>query len=570
MSYQVLARKHRPQTFDDLFGQEAVAQTLKNALSSKKLAHAYLFFGARGTGKTTTARILAKALNCAKGPTPEPCLKCAQCVDIAEGKDLDVLEIDAATHTQVDKVREVIIETVALAPARDRYKVFIIDEAHMLSTSAFNALLKTLEEPPAHVVFMLATTEQHKIPATIFSRCQRYRFKLQGVPVIVDYLKKVAKLEKADAEPKALELIARAAEGSMRDAVSLLDQAIAFADGPLKEAGVRELLGQLPEELLRDIAKAVIARDAQALSDAFASAVEEGQDPAGLLRELRGFFHRMYTYRLGLGELEKSWSTIADGAEPNALAFAVRRLAKGVEELRNTDQVRLSVELTLFGLIETPHDLREWVARLEAMEQRLASGAPAPEIGPSPALRATSPVGRGSQKEAPPAAASPHQTGSPSPSGRGPAAGRGEGTSSSPDFKAVWPRVVAAIQAQRPVTGDALAAAQAEFSGNAIRLAFVSNFKLNKVQGDLAFVQEAFKAITGVQPAIELRQDRDASATPLAPVAGQTPDEAIEEQEEQKPKKESKWKPVEANDPLKSQAGAALKVFGGKLYKPKE
>src|SRR5205809_5098635 len=229
MSYQVIARKWRPQKFADVVGQQAVTRTLRNALGSRRLAHAFVFAGPRGVGKTTTARILSRALNCINGPTPEPCGKCDACTEIAEGRDIDVLEIDAATHTQVDNVREVIIAGLSIMPVRNRYKVFIIDEVHQLSAHSFNALLKSIEEPPPHVVFMMATTELSKIPETVLSRSQVFEFKTISSRQIADQLRKIVDAEKIAVDDTALLLIARAAEGSMRDAESAFDQVIAFA-----------------------------------------------------------------------------------------------------------------------------------------------------------------------------------------------------------------------------------------------------------------------------------------------------------------------------------------------------
>src|SRR5437762_13626342 len=218
MSYQVIARKWRPQKFDDVVGQQAVTRTLKNALASKRLAQAFVFAGPRGIGKTTTARILARALNCQNGPTPEPCGKCDACIEIAEGRDIDVLEIDAATHTGIDNVREVIISGLSIVPVRDRYKIFIIDEVHQLSVPSFNALLKSIEEPPPHVVFMMATTELDKIPETVLSRSQVYEFRTISSKSIAAQLRKIVDAEGIDAGEAALQLIARDADGSMRDA----------------------------------------------------------------------------------------------------------------------------------------------------------------------------------------------------------------------------------------------------------------------------------------------------------------------------------------------------------------
>src|SRR3954464_15821899 len=261
MSYQVLARKWRPQRFDDVVGQQAVTRTLRNAVGSGRIAQAFVFAGPRGCGKTTTARILARALNCEKGPTADPCGECDACIEIAQGRDIDVLEIDAASHTGVDNIREVIIAGLSIAPVRDRYKVFIIDEVHQLSPSSFNALLKSIEEPPAHVVFMMATTELHKIPDTILSRSQVFEFKTIATKAIVEQLRKIADAEAIDVPDAALMLIARAAEGSMRDAQCGLDEVIAFAGLRRTVDDVSTVLGLVGRDLLFDLVQAVIEED---------------------------------------------------------------------------------------------------------------------------------------------------------------------------------------------------------------------------------------------------------------------------------------------------------------------
>src|SRR5215213_3020293 len=250
MAFQVLARKWRPQRFDDVVGQQAVTRTLRNAIASGRIAHAFVFAGSRGCGKTTTARILARALNCEKGPTADPCGACDGCVEIAQGRDIDVLEIDAASHTGIDNIREVVIAGLAISPVRDRYKIFIIDEVHQLSTASFNALLKSIEEPPAHVVFMMATTELHKIPDTILSRSQVFEFRQISTKAIVQQLKKIAVAEKIEIADAALALIARAAEGSMRDAQSALDQVLAFAGTTITVDDVSAVLGLVGRDLL--------------------------------------------------------------------------------------------------------------------------------------------------------------------------------------------------------------------------------------------------------------------------------------------------------------------------------
>ena len=263
MTYQVLARRWRPQRFDDLVGQEVVVRSLRNALSSGQVAHAYLFSGLRGVGKTTVARLLAKALNCEKGPTADPCGVCETCVEIAGGSALDVLEMDAASNRGIDDVRE-LREVARVLPVRDRYRVFIIDEAHQLTDAAFNALLKILEEPPAHVVFVLASTEKDKFPATILSRCQQLDFRPIASEVIVARLVKIAAEEGFTLSPGAAHIIARATEGSLRDALSLLDRVRAFADAGIDEAAVTEVLGLPPQEVLLALWEALAAGDAPA------------------------------------------------------------------------------------------------------------------------------------------------------------------------------------------------------------------------------------------------------------------------------------------------------------------
>jgi len=286
MSYQVIARKWRPQKFDDVVGQQAVTRTLRNALSSGRLAQAFVFAGPRGVGKTTSARILARALNCVNGPTADPCGSCDACVEIAEGRDIDVLEIDAATHTQVDNVREVIISGLSIAPVRNRYKIFIIDEVHQLSNSSFNALLKSIEEPPPHVVFMMATTELEKIPETVLSRAQVYEFRTIGTKAIAAQLRKIVDAEQITVPDEALQLIARDAEGSMRDAQSKLDQVIAFTGSTITVEDVGTVLGLVGRDLLLDAVQAVADEDAAAAFALTGRAVELGYDLRAVCREL--------------------------------------------------------------------------------------------------------------------------------------------------------------------------------------------------------------------------------------------------------------------------------------------
>ena len=288
MSYQVIARKYRPQTFDDVVGQHLVTDTLKNAILTDRVAHGYIFSGARGVGKTTTARILAKALNCFAGPTVTPDGTCPSCVEITAGNSVDVQEIDAASNRGIDEIRE-LREAVRYLPARDRYKIFIIDEAHMLTTEAFNALLKTLEEPPPRSLFMLATTEPHKLPPTIQSRCQHFAFRLLDYGEIYARLRAVVADEKVDADEGSVSTLAQAAEGSMRDALSLLDQVIAACGEHLDEKRVRQVLGVVPTELLADIVKAVDAADSRRVLEQVGQLAAEGYELAHFCGELTRF-----------------------------------------------------------------------------------------------------------------------------------------------------------------------------------------------------------------------------------------------------------------------------------------
>ncbi|HEU4503576.1 MAG TPA: DNA polymerase III subunit gamma/tau [Nitrospira sp.] len=277
MEYQVSARKYRPGTFDDVIGQPHVVQTLVNAITTKRIAQAYLFSGTRGVGKTTVARILAKALNCERGPTGMPCGTCVNCTEIAQGHSVDVIEIDGASNTSVDDVRE-IRENVKFTPFKGTYRVYIIDEVHMLSNSAFNALLKTLEEPPSHVVFIFATTEIHKIPATILSRCQHYNFRRIAKTEIIARLRHVAEQDGIAIEERSLAALARASEGSMRDGLSLLDQAVAFGGKSIDHAELETLLGAVPQELLRALIRAITSQDSAAALRALSQLVEGGHD----------------------------------------------------------------------------------------------------------------------------------------------------------------------------------------------------------------------------------------------------------------------------------------------------
>ncbi len=292
MDYQVSARKYRPGTFDDVIGQPHVVQTLVNSITTKRIAQAYLFSGTRGVGKTTVARILAKALNCERGQTGTPCGTCSNCLEIAQGTSVDVMEIDGASNTSVDDVRE-IRENVKFAAFRGKYRVYIIDEVHMLSNSAFNALLKTLEEPPPHVVFIFATTEIHKIPATILSRCQHYNFRRIARTEIVERLRHVVNQDQIVIEERSLMALARASEGSMRDGLSLLDQAVAFGGKTIVHADLEALLGAVPQELVRAMIQAITAQESAAALRVLAQLLDQGHDLRAYCAEVVEYLRNM-------------------------------------------------------------------------------------------------------------------------------------------------------------------------------------------------------------------------------------------------------------------------------------
>src|SRR5215470_12765349 len=298
-AHLALPRKYRPRLFRDLVGQEAVARTLSNAIEEGRVAPAYLLTGPRGVGKTSTARLLARALNCDKGPTVTPCGECASCREIlARGDSLDVHEIDGASNRKIENARE-LIETVRYAPQRDRFRIAIIDEVHMLTTEAFNALLKTLEEPPPYARFILASTELHKIPATIVSRCQRFAFRALTASEIADRLAEVAKEEKIAATPGALRVLAEAAEGSLRDGLSLLDQAATLSAGTVDEARCAEILALVDPKLLEGVFSAVASGDRAAAIATLMRLTESGEDPRRILKELLGLLRRLLLFATG-------------------------------------------------------------------------------------------------------------------------------------------------------------------------------------------------------------------------------------------------------------------------------
>ena len=380
MAYVALYRQWRPQDFDALVGQKAVKTTLKNALASGKIAHAYLFSGPRGTGKTSMARILAKALNCEQGPTAEPCGQCGNCQRIVQGTSLDVIEIDAASNTSVDNIRD-LREQVAFTPAESRYKVYIIDEVHMLSTGAFNALLKTLEEPPAHAVFILATTDPQKVPATIQSRCQRFEFRRVTVDEIAEHLAMVAAGSGIEADADALRLIAIQAEGGMRDALSLLDQCGVMAKR-VTVATVREVLGIVGREALHELAGAIGRRQLPQALATLNLLLEQGKDVKQVLTELIEYLRALVLYlavpdyeEIYLTDTKEALAELAPLFGRDRLLAAEERLHSAIQELRGSMRPRITAELCLLDLCRVEGStLAALSARIEQLERQLAGG----------------------------------------------------------------------------------------------------------------------------------------------------------------------------------------------------
>ncbi|MDR1196391.1 MAG: DNA polymerase III subunit gamma/tau [Endomicrobium sp.] len=379
MSYLVLARKFRPQNFDEVIGQNHISQTLKNAISENRIAHAYLFSGPRGCGKTTMARILAKALNCKNGPATEPCGVCENCIEIGKSASVDVMEIDGASNNGIDEIRA-LRENVKFSAANSKYKIYIIDEAHQITVQAFNALLKTLEEPPEHVVFIMATTEQHKIPVTILSRCQRYRFKLISAKEIAGAIKNIGAKEGFEIDDDALSIVVNASGGSMRDALSLLDQAVSSSAGKISGDYIRGLLGLLPKEIIASVTENLAKGDILAILKTVKEISEQGYNILQFARDLRDHLRQVMIYSINpeiaeissedkkLFEVQKTLFTVSRHVRMNNL------LSKALEEMRWHDQPRILLEMYLLKMSEPYYNVGELLNRIAELEKNLKSG----------------------------------------------------------------------------------------------------------------------------------------------------------------------------------------------------
>ena len=421
MAYVALYRRWRPESFADLVGQEHISRTLSRAVTTGQTSHAYLFTGPRGTGKTSTAKILARALNCAEGPTLTPCGVCDSCRSISDGSSMDVFEIDAASNRGIDEIRD-LRESVKFAPTEGHYKIYIIDEVHMLTTEAFNALLKTLEEPPERVIFILATTEPHKVPATIQSRCQRYDFHRITVTEIRDRLIYVCKESDIAAEEDALGIIAAQADGGMRDALSILDQCMALAEGTLTAERVQEALGLVGRAWIRRMAGEIAARDAAALIAQLSELLQSGRELKQVLAELAQHFRRLMIAGVGgavsaaelcAGDAEELRMDVAQFTQEEIMSI-LRRLNETMQELRTSPQPRITVETLLIGLCHTEGTAPSGestapptggadaarIARLEAQVEELAARLAAGGTPVSASASATASVAPSSRPRA--------------------------------------------------------------------------------------------------------------------------------------------------------------------------
>ncbi|MEZ5858996.1 MAG: DNA polymerase III subunit gamma/tau [Geminicoccaceae bacterium] len=450
--YRVLARTYRPQKLSELIGQDALVRTLTNAMASGRIAHAFLLSGIRGVGKTTTARIIARGLNCTGpdgqgGPTPEPCGECGSCRSLIEERPLDVIEMDAATRTGIDDIRE-IVDAVRYAPTASRYKIYIIDEIHMLSEKAFNGLLKTLEEPPPHAKFIFATTEVRKLPVTVLSRCQRFDLKRVEAPALQAHLARIAEAERIEAEADALGLVARAAEGSVRDALSLLDQAIVLGQGTVDAGTVAGMLGLGDRQRLLDLFERLMGGDAAGGLDCFRELFALGAEPVAVLEDLLEIAHWVSCLEIdrdaasifaGTPESVAAGRRLAERLDLAVLARAWQVLLKGLDEVRGAPHAAAAAEMVLMrlaamGRLPTPGELARRLDGAEIADDRKPA-ASSPPVAPRSPLP-TPPLAR----VAPCGPRRPTSGGIPHAPRRLPAAGRSSliGAPASPWTSATW------------------------------------------------------------------------------------------------------------------------------------
>jgi DNA polymerase-3 subunit gamma/tau len=511
MSYQALARKYRPQTFDDVVGQETAVRTLQNAIEGSRIHHAYLFSGVRGVGKTTTARILAKALNCASGPSIEPDNTCTMCREITEGIDMDVREIDAATYTGVDNVRE-LRDVSQFQPARDRYRIFIVDEAHMLSSASWNALLKLIEEPPPHVIFMFATTEMHKVPQTILSRVQKFILRKIELKDLITRLEQVCKSEGIEAERAALEIVARRGEGSVRDSLSLLDQIIAFSGRSISVTDVATILGLSETNFFARVATYIAQGDHAGVLDSLQEAADTGRDFKMLYRDLLNFVRNLLLLAGGANEqilavAPEDLPVLRTAAEQFSYTDLLRianLLLRDDETVNRAEHQRLAVEIALLKAATFP--------RLKSVEQVIAGNMSAPAAAPAARPRQAAP------QSAPPASKpqtpdTRHQA--PPQADRQPATDNRQQSSAEPAD------LIARVRQKRPLVGGYLAAATMERNGNKLTFLFEDQFQADTVGDAKDAIAQIATEMYGEKMTVETRAG---SAEP-APIPGRRADD---------------------------------------------
>src|SRR5438876_3213921 len=458
MSYQVIARKYRPQRFSDVVGQEHVTQTLANAIKLKRTAHAYLFCGPRGTGKTTIARIFAKCLNCTDGPKPDFDDDDPRCREIAEGRSLDVIEIDGASHRGIEEIRE-LRDTVKYAPATSKFKIYIIDEVHMLTKEAFNALLKTLEEPPAHVKFMFATTEAEKVLPTILSRCQRFDLRRIPTGLIVRHLAQIAAKEKVKVDEAALSAIARGADGAMRDAESALDQLISFCDDKVEESDVLSMFGLTARGQILALARAILAGEIETALRGLDELARHGKDLARLLSDLLHHFRNLLVFQVAKGDLALLDVSEAEGASlaeqaPTLSSDALTRIMEVLTDcetrLRDVASKKILIEVALLKAIEARNatnldSLLKELQQLRGENPREIVSIPAPAPTPVPPPDGPPPV------RAAGGGAGPAETRRDTQAAVATPAGESSATT-EPDLQPIWHQVVDAVGRVSPFT----------------------------------------------------------------------------------------------------------------------
>ncbi len=512
MDYLIFARKFRPQTFEEIVGQETITTTLRNAIRQERVPQSFLFSGPRGVGKTSTARILAKALNCKEGPTEKPCGKCVSCKEVEQGNSMDVLEVDGASNRGIEEIRT-LRENVKFKPSSGRYKIYIIDEVHSLTGDAFNALLKTLEEPPAHVKFIFATTESHKVPLTILSRCQRLQFKRISVPEAVEKLEKIAQQEKLKCEKNVLFMIAKATEGALRDAESLLDQLASFSEGKIKEEDVLTLLGLAPEDMYLSVLTAIREKKGEEIFGLVKKLYEDGADLAQFAKGLFEVFRHLLILKTApkAGALIEASPEMVAALQKKATDFSQSELLLGLSILQNLQiQLRrpvaspkLLAEVALLKLVylDGTHSVEELLKSAEASSKSAVAVPVAEKKTLKPAVPFREEEKPVFKKEAGmmPSAENRSQENQPAPL---PSKIASSGELTLNDVESAWPQVIEAVKMKRMSLSLYLAESQpAEVDGAVIVLGLPSEFRFHKetLEKELnkQVVEEAFAQVLG-------------------------------------------------------------------------